>query len=457
MGEVVPLPINIRSQADRLSLSNAQIREDPITLVSNSPAETLEDPIALLSQIPAKSFPLRVLVIGKSGSGKSSLISRIFGVSLKNISHLTAGEANIDHEFKPEENTHFILHDSVGTEPGSIQAVEKVKAFLRSRCGAEAAGKPIEYQVHIIWLCVSIPASESRLLETGDIEFWDLAKVMNVPLLVVFTQFDNLVACILRKELKTDRNSSRESCRPAALEKFKSLLDGRLASINEEREQNGKSPILINDYALTSGLGFNSETTKPHLLDDYAVSNLRALVKKTWVLGEQNLQYAEAWPTYATAQRASAKEKILSSLQQSISKYQKGLDGAAPTLAVQPAARTLHQDIIASWNIYDPTKLLDYHSFSNVVANLVPSEPAKTDTELFMAYIVDLNLVLERVLFKMLCAAPGKPLTRTDIDEEYYAYSAAKIHQELWEQVTSVDAAKLEDFILKHLSTVEGT
>ncbi|KIJ58885.1 hypothetical protein HYDPIDRAFT_64122, partial [Hydnomerulius pinastri MD-312] len=55
---------------------------------------------------------MRILVIGKTGVGKSSLIQEAFGVKGVEISGYGAGQATIEKEFKSNQNGRFVLHDS---------------------------------------------------------------------------------------------------------------------------------------------------------------------------------------------------------------------------------------------------------------------------------------------------------------------------------------------------------
>ncbi|EDQ98700.1 uncharacterized protein LACBIDRAFT_297409 [Laccaria bicolor S238N-H82] len=54
----------------------------------------------------------RVLVIGKSGVGKSSLINECFGVKDATVAHSEAGVSDISTEIISSENGRFVLHDS---------------------------------------------------------------------------------------------------------------------------------------------------------------------------------------------------------------------------------------------------------------------------------------------------------------------------------------------------------
>ncbi|KIK20975.1 hypothetical protein PISMIDRAFT_66967, partial [Pisolithus microcarpus 441] len=62
----------------------------------------------LIAQCPR----FRVLVVGKTGVGKSSLIDRVFGTSTAGVADDKPGEAMIEKELISSQNDRFILHDS---------------------------------------------------------------------------------------------------------------------------------------------------------------------------------------------------------------------------------------------------------------------------------------------------------------------------------------------------------
>ncbi|KAG2088268.1 uncharacterized protein F5147DRAFT_587736, partial [Suillus discolor] len=68
----------------------------------------------------------QILVVGKSGVGKSSLISHAFGVEKEIVAHNKPGEAHIDKELISSQNKRFVLHDSKGFEPGDEDNLEIV-------------------------------------------------------------------------------------------------------------------------------------------------------------------------------------------------------------------------------------------------------------------------------------------------------------------------------------------
>ncbi|KAJ7139167.1 hypothetical protein C8R44DRAFT_563187, partial [Mycena epipterygia] len=63
------------------------------------------------------------------------------------VSHHKRGEVNIEDEITSTQNTRFVLHDSMGFEPGQTKNFETAKGFLEAR---SSDGVALKDRVHII-------------------------------------------------------------------------------------------------------------------------------------------------------------------------------------------------------------------------------------------------------------------------------------------------------------------
>ncbi|KAG8978533.1 hypothetical protein FRB93_011042 [Tulasnella sp. JGI-2019a] len=153
------------------------------TVVSVTTAEPFQQSA---EDISAQCPRFRILVLGKSGTGRSTLINRVFNVNTATVSPYIPGVSNIDDEITSPENPRFILHDSQGFESGEGKNLAIVRDFLRRR-GALATRD----QVHAVWLCVQCPNSNDRVIETVDEDF--LGEDFGLPVILVFTKYDLLL------------------------------------------------------------------------------------------------------------------------------------------------------------------------------------------------------------------------------------------------------------------------
>lgn len=144
------------------------------------------------TEVLVKQFPCgRVLVIGQSGVGKSTLINRVFGFEGASTENFELGQADIEKELTSPQNSRFILHDSRGFVPGEVADCKVVELFIKTRKKQEL----VKDQLHAVWLCVGTPivGYGEGVLYGGVKTFLEQCVLHNIPTIVVFTKYDRLL------------------------------------------------------------------------------------------------------------------------------------------------------------------------------------------------------------------------------------------------------------------------
>ncbi|KZP07225.1 hypothetical protein FIBSPDRAFT_804219 [Athelia psychrophila] len=197
------------SAGDLLTQSKQTINFDQITvkvetesIAVSQPTElnssaVIDGPLQPMTTVILTECPrFRILVIGKSGAGKSSLINTAFRVQQDdgqaNVANMAAGVHEINREIICKANQQFVLHDSQGFEGGEANNLAIVQTFLKDR----GASVDISEQVHAVWLCLPIPTTGGRILETGIEKFLKMktsGKLGKMPIIAVFTKYDLLL------------------------------------------------------------------------------------------------------------------------------------------------------------------------------------------------------------------------------------------------------------------------
>ncbi|TFK70237.1 hypothetical protein BDN72DRAFT_958955 [Pluteus cervinus] len=291
----------------------------------------------------------RILVVGNTGVGKSSLISSIFNLSINDIdvAHDRAGRADISFGYTCEENPRFILHDSQGFEPGATESWEFVKRFLCERSARPA----VRDHVHAIWLCIATPRTGMRLQQTGDEKLLALAEGLSIPLIVVFTKFDLLVSEHKRK-LKLSPDDARA--------KAEQTLQTR----------------LVEDK-----FGINANCVRISTKASY-VETLRELTDVTRQ-GLRDIE-GELWLPWAAAQQINARQKVEQSIREGCKKYWLNL-GTSATFKGQVLLHCIwriYEDIIKVWNFHDPRQLLYKNDFFAQTLKLVEDFTPQSEAEM---------------------------------------------------------------------------
>ncbi|KAF8257410.1 hypothetical protein EI94DRAFT_1758482 [Lactarius quietus] len=166
---------------------------------------------------------IRLLIIGRSAVGKTSLINRVFGIRPSPFFEAS----NIQQEYVTPESQLVVLHESNGFEPGDLSNFETVREFLLQRSRQEL---PLSERIHVIWLCIETSTVGGRVHEIGDEKLLKFAHEKQIPIVLVFTQYDRLVRTkevqlrgIRDMDLTHRRERSVEEARKAFEETLRSL------------------------------------------------------------------------------------------------------------------------------------------------------------------------------------------------------------------------------------------
>lgn len=147
-------------------------------------------------KLKKESPKAKVMVIGGTGVGKSSLINKIFGDGVAEIGHAKPTSRGIEKYEDPNRN--IVIFDSEGYEIGA----DKQKHF-----NEEILSTIKREGIDVVWYCISAPNSRITDLDKKIIE---KIKSKGVSLCVALTQCDDAdeeeveqLEEILKKEVKT--------------------------------------------------------------------------------------------------------------------------------------------------------------------------------------------------------------------------------------------------------------
>ncbi|KAG6824529.1 hypothetical protein H0H92_006590, partial [Tricholoma furcatifolium] len=320
----------------------------------------------------------RILVAGKSGIGKSSLVKNIFNIDSDkiDISHdRTSGKANINHEYKSPVNPRFILHDSQGFEHGSDENLTKVENFLWIRQKNDLPEK-----IHAIWLCIETPLTGSRLLQTGDNWVLGLAKKLNIPIIAVFTKYDDLVKQCFKEETATSTEEKLLNAEQKASESFRhsvKQLDSQTESLVELSIPSVKVSVVYKKGQLIS----LQQSHSPDATSSDSLTNLTNVTRTRLQDVEEKLKVL-----WVAAQQVNARHKVDVSISEGFKNL--GQSSIFEGHILIDCIHRLHDDVLKVWNLNNPMGILSgVRFFSEMIGLVKPLIENQVDDQSFARYV----------------------------------------------------------------------
>lgn len=130
---------------------------------------------------------LNVMILGKTGVGKSTLINNMFS---RNLADTGVGK-RMTSEIKKWEVPDFPLaiYDTPGLELGGEFSVDNLLEAVKSQIEEGIKSGDISKAIHCIWYCISTPSHRFEQTEIDFLKrFLDETESYNVPVIIVLTQ-----------------------------------------------------------------------------------------------------------------------------------------------------------------------------------------------------------------------------------------------------------------------------
>lgn len=130
---------------------------------------------------------LNVVVIGKTGVGKSTLINSVFG---ENVAEVGLGRPVTQSIRKLEkEGTPLAIYDTPGLELQGDHSVENLLEQVTNLINEGIQSEDVNQAIHCIWYCINTASSRVEPTEMNFLrKLGENTKRCNVPVILVLTQ-----------------------------------------------------------------------------------------------------------------------------------------------------------------------------------------------------------------------------------------------------------------------------